>query len=77
MYGYDIGTKAQTFQWKRPEELRPKKASQVRSNVSLFEKMLTTFNDETDVVEKVITGEQSWVYGYDIETKPNKPNGSV
>ena len=28
-------------------------------------------------VKKVITGDESWVYGYDIETKPNHPNGSV
>ena len=30
VYGYDIETKAQSFQWKRPEEPRSKKARQVR-----------------------------------------------
>ena len=25
LYGYDIETKAQSFQWKRPNESRPKK----------------------------------------------------
>ena len=31
--------------------------------------MLTTFNDNPDLLKKVITGDESWVYGYDIETK--------
>ena len=31
--------------------------------------MLTTFNDEPDLFKKVVTGDESWVYGYDIETK--------
>ena len=33
MYDYDSETKGQSSQWKRPEEPRPKKAHQVRSNV--------------------------------------------
>jgi len=36
VYGYDVETKAQSSQWKRPEEPRPKKAHQVRSNVILL-----------------------------------------
>ena len=39
--------------------------------------MLTTFNDDPDLLEKVITGNESWVYGYDIETKANYPKGNV
>ena len=31
--------------------------------------VLTTFNDDEDLFKKVITGNESWVYGYDIETK--------
>ena len=27
------------------------------------------FNDDPNLLRKVITGEESWVYGYDIETK--------
>ena len=42
VYGYDIATKAQSSQWKRPEEPRPKKARQVRSNVKV---LLTVFFD--------------------------------
>ena len=33
VYDYYIETKAQSFQWKRPEETRPKKARQVWLNV--------------------------------------------
>ena len=40
VYGYDVETKAQSSQWKRPEEPRPKKARQVRSNVKV---LLTVF----------------------------------
>ena len=35
VYGYDTETKAQSSQWKRPEEPGPKKARQVRSNEDL------------------------------------------
>ena len=31
--------------------------------------MLTTFNDDPDLLKKVITSDESWVYSYDIETK--------
>ena len=31
--------------------------------------MLTTFNDDPDFLKKIIIGDESWVYGYDIETK--------
>lgn len=47
VYGYDIETKAQSSQWKRPEEPRPKKARQVRSNVKV---LLTVFFDCNGVV---------------------------
>ena len=40
VYGYDIETKAQSSQWKRPEVQRPKKAHQVRPNVEV---LLTVF----------------------------------
>ena len=30
--------------------------------------MLTTFNDHSDLLEKVITGDESQAYGHDIET---------
>ena len=30
---------------------------------------MTTFNDDPDLLKKVITVDESWAYGYDIETK--------
>ncbi|UYV75875.1 hypothetical protein LAZ67_13001632 [Cordylochernes scorpioides] len=47
VYGYDVETKAQSSQWKLPHEPRPKKASQVRSNVKV---LLTVFFDCRGVV---------------------------
>ncbi|UYV61783.1 hypothetical protein LAZ67_1006524 [Cordylochernes scorpioides] len=47
VYGYDVETKAQSFQWKLPHEPRPKKARQVRSNVEV---LLTVFFDCRGVV---------------------------
>ena len=48
VYGNDIETKAKSSQWKRPEELNPKKARQVRSNVQVF---LTVFFDGNGMVD--------------------------
>ena len=31
--------------------------------------MLTMFNDNPDLLKKVIIGDESWVYGYEIESK--------
>ena len=35
----------------------------------IAQEMLMKYNDDPDVLKKVITGDESWVYGYDIETK--------
>ena len=47
MYSYGIEIKAQSSPWKRPEELRPQKAHQVRSNMKV---LLTVFCDCNGVV---------------------------
>jgi len=47
VYGYDVETKAQSSQWKLPEEPRPKKIRKVRSNVKV---LLTVFFDFNGVV---------------------------
>ena len=49
VYGYDVETKAQSFQWKHIESSRPKKARQVRSNVKVFP---TVFFDYHGVVHQ-------------------------
>ena len=35
----------------------------------LAQEMLTTFNNDPDLLKKFITGNEAWVYGYDIETE--------
>ena len=40
--------------------------------MDVAEEMLATFNDNQDLVKKVITGDESWMYGYDIETKASR-----
>ena len=47
VYGNNIETKALSFQWKRWEEPRSKKARQIRSNVKV---LLTVFYDCNGVV---------------------------
>ena len=37
--------------------------------MDLAQEKLTTFDDEPNFLKKVITGDESWVYGYKIETK--------
>ena len=51
VYGYDPETKKQSSQWKRPDEPRPKKASQSRSHV---ESMLIIFFGFDDPVNTVM-----------------------
>ena len=42
---------------------------QKQRRMDIAQETLTTFNDDPDLLKKVITGNESWVYGYDIETK--------
>ena len=42
---------------------------QKHSRIDIAQEMLTTFNDDSDLLTKVITGGESSMYGYDIETK--------
>ena len=49
VYGYDVETKAQSSQWKTPEEPIPKKARQVRSTVKV---LLIVFFDYRGVVHQ-------------------------
>ena len=46
--------------------------------MDIAQDMLKTLNDDPDLLKKVITGDESRVYVYDIETKEqSSPNGSV
>ena len=49
VYRYDTESKAQSSQWKRPEEPRPKKPRQVLLNVKV---LLTVFFDCNDMVHQ-------------------------
>ena len=42
---------------------------QKQRRIDHVQDMLKTFNHDPDFLKKVITGDESWVYGYDIETK--------
>ena len=37
--------------------------------MDIAQDMLTTFNDDPDLLKKFISDNESWVYGYDIDTK--------
>ena len=37
--------------------------------VTIAQEMLNDVNDDPDLLKMVITGDESWVYGYDVETK--------
>ena len=42
---------------------------QKRCRVDIAKKIFSTFNYNPDLLKKVITGDESWMYGCDIETK--------
>ena len=42
---------------------------QKQRRIYIAQKMLTTFNDDPHLFKKIITGDESWVYAYDIEIK--------
>ncbi|XP_014216691.1 putative uncharacterized protein FLJ37770 [Copidosoma floridanum] len=42
---------------------------QKQHRIDIAQKLLNNVNDDPDFLKKVITGDKSWVYGYDIETK--------
>ena len=41
---------------------------QNQRRMDIAHEMLTTFNEDPDLLKKVITGYELWVYGYGIET---------
>ena len=54
------------------------KFEQKQRRMDIGLEMLTTFNDDPDLLKKVITGDKSWMNGYDIKTKdPIIPMESV
>ena len=43
--------------------------AQEQHHMDIAQAMLTNLNDDSDLLKNVITGDESWAYGYDIETK--------
>ena len=41
--------------------------------MTIAQEMLNDVNDDPDLLKKVRTGDESWVYGYDVETKAQSP----
>ena len=42
--------------------------------MDIAQEMLTTFNNDPHLLKKVVTGDESWVYANDIETKEFQKN---
>ena len=42
---------------------------QKQRRIDIAQEILATFNNDPDLLKKVITRDESWVYGYDIITK--------
>ena len=42
---------------------------QKQSCMNIAQEMLTPFNEDPNLLKKIITGDESWVCGYDIKTK--------
>ena len=43
---------------------------QKQRRMDIAQEMLTKFNDDPDLLRKIKTGDESLMYGYDTETKP-------
>ncbi|KYN41646.1 hypothetical protein ALC56_03947 [Trachymyrmex septentrionalis] len=42
---------------------------QKQRRMNIAQDMLNDVNDDPDLLKRVITGDETWVYGYDVETK--------
>ena len=42
---------------------------QKKRRMDIAQEILTTFDDDPDLLRKVITDDESWVYSYNIQTK--------
>ena len=42
---------------------------QKNRRMNIAQELLNDVNDDPDLLKRVITGDESWVYGYDVETK--------
>ncbi|XP_046975163.1 protein GVQW3-like [Vanessa cardui] len=42
---------------------------QKQRRISIAQELLNDVNNDPDLLKRVITGDETWVYGYDVETK--------
>ena len=42
---------------------------QKQRHMDIAQDLLTTLNDDPDLLKKIITFDESWMYGFDIESK--------
>ena len=42
---------------------------QKNNHMNIAQELLNDVNDDPDLLKRVITGDETWVYGYDVETK--------
>ena len=42
---------------------------QKQHRMNIAQELLNEVNDDLELIKRVITGDETWVYGYDIETK--------
>ena len=55
--------------WQRRLFLKLLNFEQKERRMDVAEEMLTTFNDDSGVHKMIISGNELWVFGYDIETE--------
>ncbi|UYV63141.1 hypothetical protein LAZ67_2003277 [Cordylochernes scorpioides] len=41
--------------------------------MNIADEMLDSVRDDPNLLQRVITGDEAWVYGYDVETKAQSP----
>ena len=46
---------------------------QKQHRINIAKKLLDSVGDDPNLLQRVITGDESWVYGYDVETKASIP----
>lgn len=42
---------------------------QEQHRITIAQELLNNVNDDTDLLKKIITGSETWVYRYGVETK--------
>jgi hypothetical protein len=52
-------------------------ADQKQQRVNVCTELLQLASDDETFLSRVITGDESWVYGYDPETKRHHPSGKT